>query len=85
MTASAPSIVNRGVHLHPLSLNYAPTKALVGASLKGYSLHCIIFGTATEPAMENDNLWRYTVDIFPHNTKIPWIYSHGRARAKITI
>lgn len=46
--AYAPSIVNRGVHLHPLSLNNAPTKALVGASLKGYSLHCIIFGTATE-------------------------------------
>ena len=38
------------MHLHPLSLNNAPTKALVGASLKGYSLHCIIFGTATDPA-----------------------------------
>ena len=49
--AFAPSIVNRGVHLHPLSLNNAPTKALVGASLKGYSLHCIIFGTATEMAI----------------------------------
>lgn len=48
--AFAPSIVNRGVHLHPLSLNNAPTKALVGASLKGYSLHCIIFRTATDPA-----------------------------------
>ncbi len=45
-------IVNRGVHLHPLSLNNAPPKALVGGSLKGYSLHCIILGTATEPAME---------------------------------
>lgn len=49
--AFAPSIVNRGVHLHPLSLNNAPTKALVGASLKGYSLHCIIFRTATEEAV----------------------------------
>lgn len=45
-------IVNRGVHLHPISLNNAPPKALVGASLKGYSLHCIILGTATEPVME---------------------------------
>ena len=48
--AYAPIIVNRGVHLHPLSLNNAPTKALVGASLKGYSLHCIIFRTATDYA-----------------------------------
>lgn len=34
--ALVPSIVNKDVHLHPLSLNYAPTKALMGASLKGY-------------------------------------------------
>lgn len=47
--AFAPAIVNRGVHLHHLSLNNAPTKALVGASLKSYSLHCIIFRTATDP------------------------------------
>ena len=54
--AFAPSIVNRGVHLHPLSLNNAPTKALVGASLKGYSLHCIIFRTATDPACGSGSL-----------------------------
>lgn len=69
--AYAPAIVNRGVHLHPLSFadaaavffrcsckhgifiatraNNAPPKALVGASLKGYLLHCIIFRMATEP------------------------------------
>lgn len=59
--AYAPSIVNRGVHLHPLSLNNAPTKALVGASLKGYSLHCIIFGTATERADRAGGLLIYGI------------------------
>lgn len=37
--------------MNTASLIYAHTKPLVGASLKGYSLHCIIFRTATEPAM----------------------------------
>ena len=46
--AYAPNRYHR-VHLHPLSLIYAHTKALVGASLKGLSLHCIIFRTATDP------------------------------------
>lgn len=58
--AFAPSIVNRGVHLHPLSLNNAPTKALVGASLKGYSLHCIIFGTATDGGYRSGELLALT-------------------------
>lgn len=52
----APAIVNRGVRLHPLSLNNAPTKALVSASLKGYSLHCIIFRTATEAECDMDGV-----------------------------
>lgn len=30
------------VQMNTVSLKYAPTLALVGASLKGYSLHCII-------------------------------------------
>ena len=61
--AFAPSIVNRGVHLHPLSLNNAPTKALVGASLKGYSLHCIIFRTATDPCMGSGHILVYAFDV----------------------
>lgn len=52
----------RRVHLNTVSLNYASPKALVGASLKGYSLHCIIFRTATEEAcgrLEFDYDFRY--------------------------
>lgn len=43
----APNRYHR-VQMNTVSLNNAHTKALVGASLKGYSLHCIIFRTATE-------------------------------------
>ena len=56
-------IVNRGVHLHPLSLNNAPPKALVGASLKGYSLHCIIFRTATDPCMGSGHMLIRAFDV----------------------
>lgn len=45
----APNRYHR-VQMNTVSLNNAHTKALVGASLKGYSLHCIIFRTATEAA-----------------------------------
>ncbi|WP_370769836.1 N-6 DNA methylase [Ruminococcus callidus] len=44
----APNRYHR-VQMNTVSLNNAHTKALVGASLKGYSLHCIIFRTATDP------------------------------------
>ena len=47
--AYAPYRYHR-VQMNTVSLNNAHTKALVGASLKGYSLHCIIFRTATDPA-----------------------------------
>jgi len=43
----APNRYHR-VQMNTVSLNNAHTKALVGASLKGYSLHCIIFRTATD-------------------------------------
>ncbi len=38
--AYAPNRYNR-VHLHPLSLIYAPTKGWVCSSLKGVPLHCM--------------------------------------------
>lgn len=51
MSAAVAFASNRysRVHLNTVSLNNAP-KVLLGASLKGYSLHCIIFATATEEA-----------------------------------
>ena len=45
--AYAPYRYHR-VQMNTVSLNNAHTKPLVGASLKGYSLHCIIFRTATD-------------------------------------
>ena len=65
-------IVNRGVHLHPLSLNSTPPKTLVGASLQGYSLHCIIFRTAIDIAVRSgiflieiyNFLERHLVDLY---------------------
>ena len=50
----APNRYHR-VQMNTVSLNNAHTKALVGASLKGYSLHCIIFRTATDPAAGSGN------------------------------
>lgn len=47
--AYAPNRYHR-VKMNTVSLIYAHTKPLVGASLKGYSLHCIIFRTTTDPA-----------------------------------
>lgn len=47
--AFAPNRYNR-VHLHTVSLNYAHGKGCACSSLKGVSLHCIIFRTATDPA-----------------------------------
>ena len=51
----APNRYHR-VQMNTVSLNNAHTKALVGASLKGYSLHCIIFRTATDPACGSGSL-----------------------------
>lgn len=50
MSAAVALASNRysRVHLNMASLSSATTKALTGASLKGYSLHCIIFRTATD-------------------------------------
>ena len=45
--AYAPNRYHR-VQMNTVSLNNAHTKPLVGASLKGYSLHCIIFRTVTD-------------------------------------
>lgn len=50
----APNRYHR-VQMNTVSLNNAHTKALVGASLKGYSLNCIIFRTATDPAAGSGN------------------------------
>ena len=53
--AFAPNRYSR-VHLNTASLNNAPPKPQVGASLKGYSLHCIIFRTATDPTSGSGSL-----------------------------
>lgn len=45
--AYAPNRYSR-VQMNMASLNYAPTKGCACSSLKGVSLHCIIFRTATE-------------------------------------
>lgn len=45
--AYAPYRYHR-VQMNTVSLNYAPTKGCACSSLKGYSLHCIIFRTATD-------------------------------------
>ena len=37
------------VQMNPASLNYAPSKGCACSSLKGYSLNCITFRTATDP------------------------------------
>lgn len=50
----APNRYHR-VQMNTVSLNNAHTKALVGASLKGYSLHCIIFRTATDDGISGTN------------------------------
>ena len=47
VVAYAPNRYHR-VQMNTASLNYAPTKGCACSSLKGYSLHCIIFRTATE-------------------------------------
>ena len=58
--AYAPYRYHR-VQMNTVSLNNAHTKALVGASLKGYSLHCIIFRTATDPATGTGTFLRQTI------------------------
>lgn len=49
--------------MNTASLIYAHTKPLVGASLKGYSLHCIIFRTATDPCMGSGHILVYAFDV----------------------
>ncbi len=58
----APNRYHR-VQMNTVSLNNAHTKALVGASLKGYSLHCIIFRTATDPCMGSGHILVYAFDV----------------------
>ena len=53
--AYAPYRYHR-VQMNTVSLNYAPTKGCACSSLKGYSLHCIIFRTATDPACGSGSL-----------------------------
>lgn len=48
--AYAPNRYRR-VQMNTASLNYAPTKGWVCSSLKGYSLNCITFRTATDKAV----------------------------------
>ena len=47
--AYAPNRYHR-VQMNTASLNYAPSKGCACSSLKGYSLNCITFRTATDPA-----------------------------------
>ena len=58
----APNRYHR-VQMNTVSLNNAHTKALVGASLKGYSLNCIIFRTATDPCMGSGHILVYAFDV----------------------
>lgn len=53
--AYAPNRYSR-VQMNTASLNYAPTKGWVCSSLKGVPLHCIIFRTATDPAVGSGSL-----------------------------
>lgn len=46
----------RRVQMNTASLNYAPTKGWVCSSLKGYSLNCITFRTAPDPACGSGSL-----------------------------
>ena len=65
MSVAATYATNRyhRVQMNTVSLNNAHTKALVGASLKGYSLHCIIFRTATDPCMGSGHILVYAFDV----------------------
>lgn len=66
----APNRYHR-VQMNTVSLNNAHTKALVGASLKGYSLHCIIFRTATDPACWEAVLSSYNCRALLHERSVP--------------
>lgn len=82
--AYAPNRYSR-VQMNTASLNYAPTKGWVRSSLKGVPLHCIIFRTATAPAIGSLllNVRKYsnekgTVNFFGQKVKDALIlYSHG--------
>ena len=67
----APNRYHR-VQMNTVSLNNAHTKALVGASLKGYSLHCIIFRTATDKAVTG------LIQRIPQKGLISGIFANGR-------
>lgn len=60
--AYAPYRYHR-VQMNTVSLNYAPTKGCACSSLKGYSLHCIIFRTATDPCMGSGHILVYAFDV----------------------
>lgn len=67
----APNRYHR-VQMNTVSLNNAHTKALVGASLKGYSLHCIIFRTATDKAVAR------LIQGIPQKGLISGLFADGR-------
>lgn len=49
--------------MNTASLNYAPTKGCACSSLKGYSLNCITFRTATDPCMGSGHILVYAFDV----------------------
>lgn len=60
--AYAPNRYHR-VQMNTASLNYAPTKGGACSSLKGYSLNCITFRTATDPCMGSGHILVYAFDV----------------------
>lgn len=62
--AYAPNRYHR-VQMNTASLNYAPSKGCACSSLKGYSLNCITFRTATEPVRGTGEIqvWFCTDDL----------------------
>lgn len=60
--AYAPNRYHR-VQMNTASLNYAPSKGCACSSLKGYSLNCITFRTATDPCMGSGHILVYAFDV----------------------
>lgn len=69
--AYAPNRYRR-VQMNTASLNYAPTKGWVCSSLKGYSLNCITFRTATDKAVTG------LIQRIPQKGLISGIFANGR-------
>ena len=49
--------------MNTVSLIYAHTKPLVGASLRGVPLHCIIFRTATDPCCGSGGMFIQSAEL----------------------